>query len=159
MPTWLSQPAAMTIQSGVLPLGAQIALAVTVLFTSFSSTVLLQVVAHPYVCTLHEIQPNVATAGGTNSNSMIERSTIEEPSVLGNTTPSTQISTPAITGTTTAIAVGDRQFRAMRYNMFGMHVSTVFSLKQANKSVSDPFEQQSANGGLCMLLKDLINVI
>jgi hypothetical protein len=48
----------MTVQSGLLPLPAQLAVAGTVFFTSLSSTILLQVVAHPYVGTLHEIVPS-----------------------------------------------------------------------------------------------------
>lgn len=91
----------MTVQSGVLPMAAQIALVGTVMFSSFSSTLLLQVVAHPYVCTLHEIVP---------------------------------VDAPA-----TPVASGDRRFKATRYNMLGNPVVTEFSLKQADRNVSNPF--------------------
>lgn len=48
------QPASFLYESGVLPIAAQVALASTVFFTSVSSTVMLQLVGHPYVHHLYE---------------------------------------------------------------------------------------------------------
>lgn len=106
------QPAAMTIQSGVLPMAAQMALAGTVFFSSFSSTVLLQVVAHPYVCTLHEV-----VTSGTPANA----AAASDPAAIGSA------------------ASLDRKFKAMRYNMFGQPLVTEFTLRQADRNVSNPF--------------------
>eukprot|EP01032_Pedospumella_encystans_P015362 gene15362-17576_t len=99
-------PIAMTYQSGILPMAAQIALAGTVLFSSLSSTLLLQVVAHPYVCTLYEVVPNH------------EKDNVVPPAQL---------------------LAGERKFKAMRYSFIGQPVVTEFSLKQADKNVSNPF--------------------
>lgn len=98
-------PIAMTYQSGILPMAAQIALAGTVLFSSLSSTLLLQVVAHPYVCTLYEVVP----------------------AHKDNVVPPTHL------------VAGERRFKAMRYSFIGQPVVTEFSLKQADKNVSNPF--------------------
>jgi hypothetical protein len=102
------------MQSGILPVAAQIALAGTVFFTSFSSTVLLQVVAHPYVCTLHEVVP------------------VEEFHVGHENVVPPLVTIPKV-------ETLDRKFKAMRYNMFGRPVVTEFSLRQADKGVSNPF--------------------
>lgn len=43
----------MYVESGVIPLLAQVAMAGTVFFTSVSSTGILQLVSQPYVCSLY----------------------------------------------------------------------------------------------------------
>lgn len=69
------------MQSGIVPYAGQIAIASTVFFTSFSSTLLLQVVAHPYVATLYEVtnnkdiinplqQTSIETSGSSSSTSL-----------------------------------------------------------------------------------------
>ena len=124
------QPAAATIQSGILPMAAQMALAGTVFFTSFSSTLLLQVVAHPYVCTLHE----VVTPGTPDSIKNATESSSSSESE--NEVPKSSTDAPA--DPTSELSL-NRRFKAMRYNMFGQPLVTDFTLRQADRAVSNPF--------------------
>lgn len=48
-------PAAVYIDSGIMPVVGQVALVSTVMFSSLSSTAMLHVVVHPYVTELYEI--------------------------------------------------------------------------------------------------------
>ena len=124
------QPAAATIQSGILPMAAQMALAGTVFFTSFSSTLLLQVVAPPYVCTLHE----VVTPGTPDSIKNATESSSSSESE--NEVPKSSTDAPA--DPTSELSL-NRRFKAMRYNMFGQPLVTDFTLRQADRAVSNPF--------------------
>lgn len=90
-------------------MAGQMALAGTVLFSSLSSTILLQVVAHPYVCSLHEV---------------VTANTPEKASTPPATAPDSHL---------------DRRFKATRCNMFGQAVVTDFTLRQADRNVSNPF--------------------
>ena len=121
----------MTIQSGILPMPAQMALAGTVFFTSFSSTLLLQVVAHPYVCTLHEIP----TAGTPANVAVTETENASNEASHTDSQPAPAVAEVDMSGASHL----DRRFKAMRYNMFGMPVVTDFTLRQADRAVSNPF--------------------
>lgn len=124
----LYMPAAMTIESGVLPMVAQIALATTVFFTSFSSTVLLQAVGHTYVCTIHEIVPvsdydeildsseDTEDSHDDAEHSDYEESDIEESEDQQN-----------------------RVFKATTLSLFGNLKPTVFPLSDISKKVTNPF--------------------
>jgi hypothetical protein len=93
----------------------QIAIASTVFVSSFSSTALLQIVAHPYVSHLYEIIPD-----DEDSND--------------------QSSTTTSTSTTTASKDSlSRRFVAIRYSMLGNDIRTEFSLRDASRNVSNPF--------------------
>lgn len=115
--SFLPQPVAVTVQSGVLPMAAQIAIAGTLFFSSVSSTALLQVVAHPYVCTLHEVLP--AAADGS--------------------TPAPAADVEGASSASQAPSQLDRRFKAMRYNWLGKPVVTEFTLRQADRNVANPF--------------------
>ncbi len=60
----LLQPLSLTINSGLMPIIGQAAIATTVLVTSMSSTALLAIVGHPYVGTLHELFPSKPSENG-----------------------------------------------------------------------------------------------
>jgi hypothetical protein len=115
---------AVTVQSGILPLAAQIAVASTVFFTSFSSTVLLQVVTSPYVVTLHELLPPAAADASGSAAATVTSGTAGTPG------------SPAPAASQDPL---DRTFRAARYNMFGNQHTQQFTLRDTDKNGSNPF--------------------
>jgi len=112
------------VTSGVLPLAAQIALTSTVLFSSLSSTILLQVVAHPYVHTLHEI-----LRGGAASTSASAGADAGEGAGAGEGASTSKDSADPMT----------RKFRVATFNFLGFLTKTDFTLGEASRTVSNPF--------------------
>jgi hypothetical protein len=118
------------VTSGVLPLAAQIALTSTVLFSSLSSTILLQVVAHPYVHPLHEI-----LRGGTASTSASAGADADADTGEGE-------GAGAGEGASTSKDSADpmtRKFRVATFNFLGFLTKTDFTLGEASRTVSNPF--------------------
>ena len=141
----------------------QIAIASTVFVSSFSSTALLQIVAHPYVSRLYEILPDdedsndqskliidssdhKAVISNSNTSPTVTTISTSTPATAATTTTTT-ISTSA-TSTTTSASTKDhmsRRFIAIRYNMLGNDIRTEFTLRDASRNVSNPFSSFQVN--------------
>lgn len=102
----------MTVESGILPIIGQAAIASTVIVTSFSSTGLLQVVGHPYVGTLHEIIP---PKEASKPKSIDDIAIVEDKKK------------PI------------RRFKAAQFNLFGNKKYTEFTFAETNKNPKNPF--------------------
>ena len=76
------QPLSLTVDSGLMSIVGQAAIASTVLFTSLSSTALLATIGHPYVITLHELFPSKPAVEG--SDKVSRRFKASKMTVLGN---------------------------------------------------------------------------
>ncbi len=77
------KPMAMTLNSGVLTIAGQIAVAGTIVFGSVSSTFLLQLVTQPYVTALHEVF-DVGQSEEQRSNIDTRKFCATRLNVLGN---------------------------------------------------------------------------
>lgn len=139
----------MNILTYILSLLGQIAIATTVFVSSFSSTALLQIVAHPYVSHLYEIIPD--DEDSNVQSKLIDINDHEAVISYSNTSPtatttsastSTTSTSTTSTSTNTATANKDslsRRFVAIRYSMVGNDIRTEFTLRDASRNVSNPF--------------------
>jgi hypothetical protein len=129
----------MNIHTYILSLLGQIAIASTVFVSSFSSTALLQIVAHPYVSHLYEIIPDYEDSNDDQSK-LIDSNDHEAVISYSNTSPTSTTTTSTSTSTTTSNKDSlSRRFIAIRYNILGNDIRTEFTLRDASRNVSNPF--------------------
>ena len=141
-------PLATTLHSGVVPLAGQISIATTILVGSISSSIMLQLVTHPYVTKLEEInipdnQPSSSSSVSSDLSPTVEekraaaakiaadviagRISKEEASLSGKSSQASR-----------ADANAQRTFRATRLNYFGNPKHTIFTLSEAGPA-NHPF--------------------
>lgn len=142
-------PLSTTLHSGVVPLAGQISIATTILVGSISSSIMLQLVTHPYVTELREI--NVPNISSSSSSSSLTNDT--DLSVEQKRAAAAKVAADVIAGKISKEEAslisknsqlskeevnGRRTFRATRLNYLGNPKYTTFQLSEAGPA-NHPF--------------------